>query len=220
MTFRAGLRNTALAILPQQWGDRLLTEKQALWWRSIGRYWHRQHFVDPAPKEWLTTALSKVRQDAGPRPLAILEFGCAAGNNLYTLRQDPATTCTYCGIDINPTAIDFARAHFPSDSFHVGGQRWFIRHASELGSFDLFIASHVLYYIDEENTRLILDAARKVAHYIVVVDRMERFFAGTGLRTAIFSHPYQSICDAAGMKVVQMEATSAPYGYFVACTGR
>jgi SAM-dependent methyltransferase len=213
-----------MALLPDRWSDRLLTAKQALWWRIVGRHWHYKYFAQDGSKEWLNTALSRVRRDIGPGPLAILEFGCNAGNNLYTLRQDPAMAgIVYCGVDINPSAIAFARASFPSDSFHVGDHRWFIRHASALGSFNLFVASHVLYYIDEKHTRVILESARRVADYIVVTDRMQRFFDGRGVRAGLFTHPYASICNDIGLDVLEMKASLAPgspYGYFLARTVR
>ncbi len=219
-SFRAAIRTGVMALLPDRWGDSLLTAKQALWWRTMGRHWHFKKFARDGGKEWLKTALSRVRQDAGPGPLAILEFGCNAGNNLYTLRQDPATAAvTYCGVDINPKAIAFARTRFPSDSFHVGDHGWFIRHADALGSFNLFVASHILYYIDEKHTRLVLEAACRVADYILVVDRMERFFDNSPARTGLFFHAYASICNDIGLDVVEMEAMLAPgspYGYFLA----
>jgi SAM-dependent methyltransferase len=219
-TFKTGLRRFVLGSLPHAWGDKLLTAKQALRWRMLGRHWHCQHFADRANQPCLARALSRLRQEAGPRPLAILEFGCNAGNNLRLLRQDAtATIVKYCGVDINPRAIAFAQAHFPSDSFHVGDHQWFINHASELGSFDLFIASHVLYYIDEKHARLILAAAHKVADYIVVVDRMQRFLESGGERTGVFTHPFQSICNDTGLDVLEVEATLAPgspYGFFIA----
>jgi len=223
-TFKAGLRELVMGSLPHPWGDKLLTAKQGLWWRMLGGRWHCQHFADQGNQAWLARTLSRLRQNTGPRPLAILEFGCNAGNNLHLLRQDPAATVAkYCGVDINPRAIAFAQAEFPSDSFHAGDHQWFIDHAPELGSFDLFIASHVLYYIDEENTRLILQAAWKVADYFVVVDRMQRFFESSGERTGVFTHPFQSICNDTGLHVLEMEATLAPgspYGFFIARTRR
>jgi SAM-dependent methyltransferase len=219
-SFRTALRTGVMALLPDRWGDRLLTAKQALWWRTVGRHWHHQHFNRISNKKALNTALSRVRQDTGLRPLAILEFGCNAGNNLYTLRQDPATAgIAYCGIDINPKAIAFAKANYPSDSFHIGDHRWFISNANALGSFDLFIASHVLYYIDEKHTRLILESAQRVAAYILVADRMQRFSDSSGVRTGLFTHPFANICNDIGLEVLEM-APGDLYGYFLARTGR
>ena len=216
-SFRTSLRTVVTALLPDLWSDRLLTVKQALWWRTVGRRWHQKHFAqDDGNKELLNTALSMVRHETGSGRLAILEFGCNAGNNLYILRRDPATAdVVYCGVDINPKAIAFAKRRFPSDSFHIGDHRWFIKHAHTLGSFDLFLASHVLYYIDENHTRLILESARRVAPYILVVDRMQRFSDVSGVRTGLFTHPYASICNAIGLEVIKMDSGNS-YGYFLA----
>jgi SAM-dependent methyltransferase len=210
-----------MALLPNRLADSLLTAKQALWWRTVGRRWpHKDVAQSDGNRELLKTALSAVRNDTGPGPLAILEFGCNAGNNLYILRQDPAAAgLVYCGVDINPNVIACAKARFPSDSFYVGDHRWFIRHASALGSFDLFLASHVLYYIDENHTRLILESARRVARYILVVDQMQRFSDVSGVRTGLFTHPYAGICKDIGLDVLAMESGN-PYGYFLARTGR
>ena len=216
-SLRSALRMGVTSLLPDLWSDRLLTAKQALWWRTVGRRWHQKHFAqDDGNKELLKTALSKVRHETGSGRLAILEFGCNAGNNLYILRQDPATAdVVYCGVDINPKAIDFAKGRFPSDSFHVGDHRWLIGNAHALGSFDLFLASHVLYYIDENHTRLILESARRVAGYILVVDRMQRFSDVSGVRTGLFTHPYARICNDVGFDVIELESGDA-YGYFLA----
>jgi SAM-dependent methyltransferase len=217
---KAAVRMGVTALLPDHWSDSLLMAKQALWWRTVERDWYRNHFAQDHSKELLRTALSRVRRDQGPRPVAMLEFGCNAGNNLYTLRQDPANAdLTYCGVDINPKAIVFAKAQFPSDSFHVGDHRWFIRNAGGLGSFDLFVASHVLYYIDEKNTRLVLEAARRVADYILVADRMQRFSERSGLRSGLFTHPYAAICKDIGVDVLELDPGDT-YGYFLARTVR
>jgi SAM-dependent methyltransferase len=219
---RTALRRSVIQLLPDQWGDRLLTAKQALWWRTVERHWYREHFAQDHSKDLLKAALSGVRQDTGPGSLAILEFGCNAGNNLYTLRRDSAAGgIVYCGVDINPKAIAFAKERFPSDSFHTGDHRWFINHAKALGSFNLFIASHVLYYIDEKNTRSVLDAARGVADYILVADRMQRFSSRSGERTGLFTHPYASICRDIGLDVLEMsQSRGDSFGYFLARTGR
>jgi SAM-dependent methyltransferase len=219
-SFKTTLRTSVIELLPDRWGDRLLTAKQALWWRTVGRHWHRKHFTQDHSKDLLKTALSRVRQDTGPDPLAILEFGCNAGNNLHTLRQDSSAANTiYCGVDINPEAIAFAKARFPSDSFHTGDHKWFIKHAKGLGSFDLFLASHVLYYIDEEHTRSVLESACGLACYILVADRMQRFSDRRGERTGLFTHPYASICKDLGLDIIEM-SQGDPYGYFLARTGR
>ena len=58
-----------------------------------------------------------------------------------------------------------------------------------------------------------------MADYILVVDRMERFFDNSPARTGLFFHAYASICNDIGLDVVEMEAMLAPgspYGYFLA----
>jgi SAM-dependent methyltransferase len=221
-SLRTAFRRRVTQLLPDQWADRLLTAKQALWWRTVERDWHRENFAQDHSKDLLKSALSTLRHDASASSLAILEFGCNAGNNLYTLRRDSAAGgIVYCGVDINPKAIAFAKKRFPTDSFHTGDHRWFINHAKSLGSFDLFIASHVLYYIDEKHTRSVLDAARGVADYILVADRMQRFSSGSGERTGLFTHPYASMCRDIGLDVVKVsQSTGDPYGYFLAQTRR
>ena len=219
-SFRTVLRSSVIQLLPNEWGDRLLTAKQALWWRTVERRWYREHFAQDNSKDLLKTAVSRIRQDAGPSPLTVLEFGCNAGNNLYTLRRDSAAgDVLYAGVDINPEAIAFAKARFPSDSFHTGDHKWFIKHAKGLGTFNLFLASHVLYYIDEKHTRSVLEAARGVADYILVQDRMQRFSDGRGERTGLFTHPYASICKDLGLDVIEL-SQGDPYGYFLARTSR
>jgi SAM-dependent methyltransferase len=218
--FKAAVRTGVTALLPEQWADNLLTAKQALWWRTVERDWYRTHFAQDHGKDLLKPVLSRVRSDAAQsRPLSILEFGCNAGNNLYTLRRDPATAdIAYCGVDINPKAIAFAKKQFPSDSFHIGDHRWFIRHAGELGTFDLFVASHVLYYIDGKHTRLVLESARRIAHYVLVADRMQRFSHHSGERADLFTHPYASICRDLGLEVLEIERGDV-FGHFLARTG-
>jgi len=220
VSLKSALRTSVTALLPDRWGDRLLTAKQALWWRTVDRDWHRKHFAQDHSKELLGAVLSRIRQAAGSGPLAILEFGCNAGNNLHTLRRDPANAdISYCGVDINPKAIAFAKSQFPSDSFHIGDHRWFIRNADNLGSFHLFVASHVLYYIDEAHTRLVLESARRVADYVLVADRMQRFSDASGVRADLFTHPYAAICKDIGLDVLEMVPGDG-YGHFLARTAQ
>jgi SAM-dependent methyltransferase len=198
-SLKSALRGVVMAVLPDAWGNRLMTAKHALWWRTVERHWHLRHFAQDDSKEWLKVVLSRVRNDTGLSFPTILEFGCNAGNNLYRLRQDPATAgITYYGIDINPKAIAFAKANFPSDFFRVGDHKSFIKHADSLGAFDVFVASGVLCYIDEKHTRLVLEAAHRIADYIVVVDHGERIFEARGDRAGLFTHPYANILQRLG----------------------
>ena len=201
-----------MALVPDRWGDTLLTAKQALWWRTVERRWYRANFSRHNSRDLLAATVTRV---GGAGPLRVLEFGCNAGNNLHTLRSDAAVAIEYCGVDINPEAIASARRSFPADTFHAGDHRWFIQHAETLGSFDLFIASHVLYYVDEKHTRLILAAAGRAAKYVLVSDRMQRFAQARGERAGLFTHPYGRICGDIGLEVLEMDPGDE-YGHFLA----
>jgi SAM-dependent methyltransferase len=217
--FKNFVNRSVMTLLPRPVADRLLTAKQRLWWRTVERSWHQKNVAGDGNSEALAAAVSFVRNDEVSVPVVkVLEFGCNAANNLDLLRRDAAAgSIVFCGADLNPHAIAVARRSFPSDSFHVGDHKWFIRNARSLGSFDLFIASHVLYYVDEQNTRAILEAARSVARYVLVIDIMDRFEQETGARTGLFVHPYGIICRDTGLEVLTMKS-SGQYGYFVART--
>ncbi|MFZ0393138.1 MAG: class I SAM-dependent methyltransferase [Terracidiphilus sp.] len=210
-------------ILPQRFCDRLLTQKQSLLWRLLEQRWHLENGESEYNWDWLNVILNRI-MESEQRAISVLEFGCNAANNLYLIRKFfPSAVNRYCGVDINRKAVAFAQARFPQDSFHVGDHKWFIRSAPSLGSFDLFIASHVLYYIDEASVRLLLGRARQSVKYCAIVDKMERFDARSGDRGGLFLHPYKAICDDLGFRVLHLNRrfkvnSGETYGYFLAQT--
>jgi hypothetical protein len=93
--------------------------------------------------------------------------------------------------------------------------------AESLGAFDSFLASHVLYYIEEGKVRPILGKARQVAQFIIVCDRLDQFYAEAGRRTGLLLHPYRAICCDLGLEIITAiqyfkPAANGEYGYFVA----
>jgi len=212
-----------LHVLPQRCYNRLLSQKQSLHWRLSERRWHLENCDNEYNSDWLKVVFERILESE-QRPISVLEFGCSAANNLHTIRKIlPSAVDKYCGIDINQQAIAFAQARFPQESFHAGDHKWFIQNAGGLGSFDLFIASHVLYYIDEPSVRLLLTRVRQLAKYCAIVDKMERFDAPSGNCTGAFFHPFKAISNELGFRILNICRefkidSGGRYGYFVAET--
>jgi SAM-dependent methyltransferase len=206
-------------VLPRPWYDWLLTAKQSSQWR-LEKQWHEINCENEYNQPWLSAALMQVQQHCSDA-VSVLEFGCSAAHNYRTIEKMPEPRIgKYCGVDINRRAIKFARTRYPEASFHVGDHMWFIKNALKLGSFDLFIASHVLYYIDEMHVRLLLDKARQISRVCVVVCKMDYFEASSGQRCGLFYHPYKRICDELDLEVLELnrnlELRGGIYGYFIA----
>jgi hypothetical protein len=224
MKIKQALRESAFALLSPEWQDRLLTVKHSISWKIFERNWHLASDHDADNVSWLRDAVGVAESYGGKRPISIMEFGCNAGNNLGALRtndRQSQSLIRYCGIDINPQAIQYAQKRFPHDRFFVGNHAGFLAMADDLGSFDLFLASHVLYYIEEKRVRQILDKARQVAEFIVVCDRLDQFYSEAGKRTGLFLHPYRTICDDLGLEIITAiqylsSDANCEYGYFVA----
>ena len=109
---------------------------------------------------------------------------------------------TYCGLDISPSAIEFARTRFPDDTFHVCSEYEFADITSRLGHFDVLIASAVLYYLPVNKVQELLCAAAGLADYILICDNLSAFEAETGRFDGIFLHQYARMCYLAGLTIV------------------
>lgn len=228
MAFQKGSRKLVsqfLSVLPDRSYGKLMTAKQVLWWKTVQRKWHLQNYRNPYNEPWLIRSFERIRRDSGCFPRRIADFGCNAGNNLYTILHNNLLgryMQHYCGVDANREAIHFAETIYPVEiaSFHCGDHRWFEANVDSLGAFDTFLASHVLYYIEESHVREILKRAAGVARYIVVADNLARFGEESGSREAGFTHPFAKICRAIGIEIIDVETNLRTnlgfrYGYFV-----
>ncbi|HNU71441.1 MAG TPA: class I SAM-dependent methyltransferase [Thermodesulfobacteriota bacterium] len=103
----------------------------------------------------------------------VLEVGCGTGSNLGNLRA-MGTLCSFTGVDINSTEIDFARRRFPHDQFFVGDGAA-IPLPGE--TFDVVFCRDLLHHLELSKQQVIIqEMARltRVGGRIVIIESNAR----------------------------------------------
>ncbi len=179
---------------------------------------HESYFADYQSRRTIGEAIAGVIAAQHLERTRILEFGCSGGNNLRLIRELVTTPVTYCGLDIQPEAIAFAREHFPDDTFRVIRGDEFEELKQTLGQYDIFLVSGVLSYLPQKEAESVFSLAHHVAPNLVVCDVTERFALPVGANDGLFLHPYQRLCSEAGFRVTTPPVSDPPdrFAVFVA----
>lgn len=196
------LLRQAIASLPVGLVDRLDALKHRLYWLSKGSKAHHTYFDSYRTRSGVLEVLQLWLAEHPLPALRVLEFGCSGGNNLRLLREMMPMPVVYVGLDIQPSAIEFARKHFPHDEFVVGDDATLARRAASLGRFDVFLASGVLSYLPEARCQSVLAHAAQLAGLVLVCDELSCFDAEEGGNDGLFLHPYARMCGDAGLEIV------------------
>jgi SAM-dependent methyltransferase len=205
--------------LPEGAADWLWAFKHRRTWRGDGDS-HLEYHAQYATRGVLIDELQRWIGRGAARPARVLEFGCSGANNLRLMRERGMNDVEYCGLDINPNAIDFARRTYPGSRFEVCDDLGFAALAPSLGHFDAFLAFAVLYYIPPARVQALLRVASRSADTVLICDDLSRFEAPSGSNDGLFLHPWAALCRGAGLEVVVGPVPSADrtnrHGYFVA----
>ena len=205
--------------LPQGAADWLWAVKHRRTWRGDGES-HLEYHAQYATRGVLIDELQRWLGRDRSQPARVLEFGCSGANNLRLMLERGITAVEYCGLDINPNAIDFARRTYPESRFHVCDDSGLADLAPSLGHFDAFLAFAVLYYIPPGRVQALLQIASRSADAVLICDDLSRFDEPTGSNDGLFLHPWAALCRGAGLEVVAGPVASTDpsnrHGYFVA----
>jgi len=212
---RSVLRSLVEA-LPVSLANRAHAAKHRLYWLTRGHRAHqiyyeqyrtRDRIIQPA-LDWCATH---------PRnPLRVIELGCSGGNNLRLLREmHRGGDIDYLGLDIQRDAVEFARRQFPDARFEVADDRALADAQIPWGHWDVFLASGVLSYIQEERVAAVLRAAARLSELAVICDELSRFDATAGANDGVFLHPYGVLCKESGLHVQQRPAQLERHRYAV-----
>jgi hypothetical protein len=193
-----------VACCPPQVRDQLLALRKRIQWGSKSNSSHLTYFEDYHSRMPFILAVKELLEGLGDAPgtRSLIEFGCSGGNNLRLLRESSPILVRYCGLDINPSAIAFAREKFPDATFHIASDGDLNRLAPQLGHFDVFLAAAVLYYLPHDRAQAVLNLAASLAEYILVCDDLRCFSHSTGKTEGNFFHPFAAMCRRAGMSVI------------------
>jgi trans-aconitate methyltransferase len=159
-----------------------------------------------------------IAQNISTRP-SIIEFGCSGGNNLKLLREMLPDPFEYCGLDISPSAIEFARPHFPDATFFCCAHTDLLVLEGKLSHSNIFLASGVLCCLPQKEVEAVLEFAARIADYIVICEEMGQFYETTGKNAGVFIHPYGLICHQLGLDIVlppRQLGDGGGYGLFIA----
>jgi SAM-dependent methyltransferase len=213
------LRRAVVRWLPEATANSVLALKHRRNWRRDGGS-HLEYHAQYATRSVLIDELRNWLGQGGAQPPRVLEFGCSGANNLRLMRERGVSDVEYCGLDINPNAIAFARRIYPAARFHVCDDLAFGALAPSLGHFDAFLAFAVLYYIPPDRVLTLLKAARQSADTVLICDDLSLFDADAGGNDGLFLHPWAALCREAGLEVVAGPVASTDpsnrHGYFVA----
>jgi SAM-dependent methyltransferase len=216
-TLKQKVRRALVRWLPEA-ANSVLALKHRRSWRHDDDS-HLQYHAQYATRSVLIEELRRWVGQGGA-PVRVLEFGCSGANNLRLMRERGLSDVEYCGLDINPNAIAFARRTYPGARFHVCDDLAFSALAPSLGRFDAFLAFAVLYYIPPERVLTLLKAARQSADTVLICDDLSHFDAAAGGNDGLFLHPWAALCREAGLEVVAGPVASTDptnrHAYFVA----
>lgn len=218
-TLKQKARRALVRWLPAAVANSVLALKHRRSWRSDGDR-HLEYHAQYATRGVLIDELKRWLGQGGARTARVLEFGCSGANNLRLMRERGLSDVEYCGLDINPSAIAFAKRHYPDSRFHVCDDLAFSALAPSLGHFDAFLAFAVLYYVPPERVLMLLKTAGRSADTLMICDDLSHFHASVGSNDGLFLHPWAALCREAGLTVVTGPVASTDptnrHGFFIA----
>lgn len=140
-------------------------------------------------------------------PSSVLEFGCGSGRNLAVLRD--LTPARLCGVDLNPTAVEWGRENFGLD-LRVGDEAWLPAQGTD--AFDIVYTVSVIDHIPEpqEAIRALVSAAADLVMICEIMHsetgRLARMEDADGSLTEgypfSYFHNYPKLFTAAGAWLV------------------
>lgn len=207
-----------IKILPKGISNFIFSIKHRKTWQTDNQSYleYNEKYLDRKP---LIDELQKLMKSKNCHRPKILEFGCSGANNLRLIKNI-FPNYNYCGIDINETAINFARQQFPDDTFHVCNEDQFKKLISQLGHQDVLLAFAVLYYIKPSKVQEILTIASDFVDYIFVCDDLTCFNFPAGQNDGLFLHSFSALCREARLEIivgpVYSEDPENRHGYFIA----
>jgi len=208
-------------LLPDKAVDQLAGLKHRYWWGHAGQSQHLRYFQGyrDSGHTALVDAIKSWLEQTGLGHPRILEFGCSGGNKYLLMREQLGRPFSYCGLDLLPEAIGFAKEQFPGVPFRVCDDLQLPFLLQELGHFDLFLAPAVLYYIPPERVLKLLQCAALAADYVLVCDDLRCMDGATGRNDGLFIHPFRAMCQKAGLEILVVQPSLHPgnrHGYFLA----
>lgn len=149
---------------------------------SSSFFWKLRHFLQPS---WVEAYNQKKTPRfyfdfvAKNNISSILDFGCAAGNLLYDLKNKNPSLVTY-GIDINLKALDVCNKKFNlldvnrttfffDNAVNKDSVSWFLER-NKLDKFDLLVFDRVLYCLNEDSILSIFDSLADFTNLILIDD--------------------------------------------------
>ena len=214
-------RKIILKLFSKNTSDLIFSAKHRNTWRVDKRSYleYSEKYLARAP---LINELQKLMLSINCPSPKIIEFGCSGANNLRLIKN-LLPTSSYCGVDINESAIDFARQQFPDDTFHVCDEDGFSKLAPQLGHYDVFLAFAVLYYIKPSKVQELLVEASYMANYVFICDDLSCFHLPVSRNDGLFLHPFSAMCREAGLEIiigpVYFNEPGNRHGYFIARSG-
>ncbi|WP_218141475.1 class I SAM-dependent methyltransferase [Nitrosovibrio tenuis] len=198
--------------------DFIFSMKHRTTWRK-DNHSHLEYQEQYLGREPVILELKKLMNDIHCDSPKILEFGCSGANVLRLIKKH-IPHHTYCGVDLNENAIDFARKQFPNDTFYVCDDIGLPKLIPQLGRQDVFLALGVFYYINSPKVQEILINAAQIADYVVILDELSCFNLPSGKNEGLFFHSFSAMCRKAGLEiVVEPVFSNGPRkteGYFIA----
>ncbi len=120
--------------------------------------------------------LLRPRMVSAKRPWRILDIGCGGGDvprHLLRLAQRDGLALTIVGIDPDPRAIDFLRAHPQPDAFTASCAT--IEDAIAAGTaYDAVISNHLLHHLESPQLRQLTEAAPSLARHLTIHNDLKR----------------------------------------------
>lgn len=193
-------RRAIVRCTPKDMSDAIFSLKHRNTWKKDDHS-HLQYQEQYRGREPVILELQQLLNENGCDRPRILEFGCS-GANVLLLIKEYFLNHTYCGIDANERAIQFAREKFPNDTFHVCDDIGLPKLMAQLGRQDVFLALAVLYYINSKSVQEILINAGKMAEYVVVLDDLRCFNLPSGKNDGLFFHSFSNMCRKAGLEII------------------
>ena len=147
---------------------------------SSSLFWKFRHLLQP---DWIKGYGGKKDRNfitnlvATSNVVSVLDYGCASGADLESIKNSAATTLVY-GVDINAKAIDFCNSSFASkyiDGFYFSTQlekaelNGFLER-NNLSQIDLAIIDRVFYCLSEHQINQILELMSPVVNMIFIDD--------------------------------------------------
>lgn len=212
---RSVLRSLVEA-LPVSLANRAHAAKHRWHWLRRARREHELYYDQYRTREGIVQAALDWHAAHPRNPLRVLELGCSGGNNLRLLREmSRKGQIEYLGLDIQREAVEFGRRQFPDACFEVADDRALVQRRANWGRWDVFLASGVLSYLQEERVADVLRTAAQLSELVVVCDELSRFDAGSGVRDGVFLHPYALLCQKSGLQLLQRPAQLERHRYSV-----